>query len=208
MKEERIAVGGAVVAAVAASLCCIGPLLFVMLGAGAFGAAGVFETARPYLLGAAALLLAVGFYRTYFRRDAACAPGEACAIKSVSRASRAGLWIASVAVLAFALSPYYVGYIAAAFIRKQPPVATTPAAVPATGSESSQASLETITVEVENMDCTSCEVPIRAALEKTPGVRAADVSYQRGVARVSYDPRQTDINQIKRAISSTGYKAR
>ena len=207
MKEEKIAMGGAVIAALAASLCCIGPLLFVVLGAGAFGAATAFESARPYLLGVAALLLAFGFYRAYFRQ--ACAPGEACATKPVSRASRAGLWIASVAVLAFALSPYYIGYIAVAFVRSQPPVTqTSPAAVPAPEGGAAQAAMESVTVQVEGMDCSSCEMPIRAALERTAGVRSADVSYQRGNAQVQYDPRQTDISQIRRAIDSTGYKAK
>ena len=104
MKEKGMAVGGAVMAAIAASLCCVGPVLFALFGLGAFGAASVFAAARPYLLGGAGLLLAVGFYWTYFRRQTACAPGEACATKPVNRIGRAGLWIASVAVLAFALA--------------------------------------------------------------------------------------------------------
>ncbi len=208
MKEEKLAIGGAVIAAIAASLCCIGPLLFVVLGLGAFGAAAAFQTARPYLLGAAVLLLAFGFYRTYFRRAAACAPGEACETKPINRASRIGLWIATIGVLAFALSPYYVGYIAAAFVRRQAAVQTAPATVPATESASSQTDLATVTVQVEGMDCTACEAVIRAVLEKTPGVRSADVSYKRSDARVEFDPKRTNIDQIKRAIDSTGYKAK
>src|SRR6266487_312679 len=119
MKEERLAIGGAVIAAIAASLCCLGPLLFLVLGLGAFGAAAAFETARPYLLGVAALLLAFGFYRVYYRRAVICAPGEACETKPVNRASRIGLWIASIAMLAFALSPYYVGNLASAVVNRQ-----------------------------------------------------------------------------------------
>lgn len=109
MKEERLASGGAILAAFAASLCCIAPLLFVVLGLGAFGAASFFDTARPYLLGAAVLCLAFGFYRAYFRRAEACAPDGTCVAKPVNRASRIILWMASAAVIAFALSPYYAG---------------------------------------------------------------------------------------------------
>lgn len=206
MKRENLAVGGALLAAVGASLCCIGPLLFVALGVSAFSAATIFESARPYLLGAATLALAFGFYRAYFRRET-CAPDEACAAKPVNRAGRRGLWIASVAVLAFALAPYYAGHISAALIRRQPPVMT-PALMPAVGNDKAQSSLDSVVVQIEGMDCASCEMPIKAALEKTPGVRAADVSYERGNAQVGYDPQQTDANQIKRAIATTGYKAR
>jgi len=205
VKRESLVIGGGVLAAIGASLCCIGPLLFVALGIGAFGAASVFESARPYLLGAAVLALAFGFYRTYFRRES-CAPGEVCATKPINRASRAALWVASVAVLAFALASYYVGYIAAAIVRSRPPV-TVPAVAPTANSQSFS-SLETITVEVEGMDCSSCEMPIKAALERTPGVRAAIVSYERGNARVEYDSNQTDVNQIRSAIDSTGFKSK
>jgi len=203
MKEEALMTGGAVVAAGAASLCCVGPVLFAALGLGAFGAAAVFESMRPYLLGGAVLLLAFGFYSVYFRRQTVCEPGEACATKPLKRAGRAGLWIASVAVLAFALAPYYVGNIAAALARSQPPMTTAPDAAPA-----AEVDLETVTVRVEGMDCTSCEMPIKAALERVPGVHSADVSYKRGDVRVEYDTRQTDVNQIRRAIDSTGYKAK
>ena len=120
--------------------------------------------------------------------------------------SRAALWVASVAVLAFALAPYYVGYIAAAIVRSRPPV-TVPAVAPTANSQSFS-SLETITVEVEGMDCSSYEMPIKAALERTPGVRAAIVSYERGNARVEYDSNQTDVNQIRSAIDSTGFKSK
>jgi mercuric ion transport protein len=131
MKEKRLAVGGAVIAAIAASLCCVGPVLFAALGLGAFGAASVFQSARPYLLAGAVLLLAVGFYWTYFRRQAACAPGEVCATKPVGRIGRAGLWIATIAVLAFALAPYYAGHIASVLARWQPAATRASGAQPA-----------------------------------------------------------------------------
>ncbi|HEX6625585.1 MAG TPA: mercuric transporter MerT family protein, partial [Pyrinomonadaceae bacterium] len=103
--KERLATGGAVAAAAAASLCCIGPLVFVALGLGAFGASAVFETLRPYLPSAAVLLFAFGFYRAYFRRSgAACAPGEACTTNPSGRATRVALWVAAFSVIAFALS--------------------------------------------------------------------------------------------------------
>ncbi len=210
MSEKRLAVGGAIAAAIAASLCCVGPVLFAVLGLGAFGAASFFAAARPYLLAGAVLLLAVGFYWTYFRRQAACAPGEACATKPVNRIGRVGLWIASVAVIAFALAPYYIGHVASALSRRPASLTTTPTTnqnVPA-ASQDTQNSVETVTVKVEGMSCTACEVPIRDALARTPGVRAADVSYQRGDARVKFDPKQTSQDQIKRAIDSTGYKAK
>lgn len=208
MNEKGFAVGGAIAAAIAASLCCVGPVLFAVLGLGAFGAASFFAAARAYLLAAAVLLLAVGFYWTYFRRGTACAPGEACATKPVSRMGRAGLWIVTVAVLAFAQAPYYVGHIASALARRQPAATGASGANPADGGLSFAAHVQSVTVKIEGMSCTACEVPVRDALSRTPGIRMSDVSYQRGDARVEFDPKRTNIDQIKRAIDSTGYKAK
>ena len=198
MKSERLAVGGAVMAAIAASLCCIGPLLFVLLGLGAFGAATAFDSARPYLLGAAVLFLAFGFYRTYFRREAACAPGEACAVKPVNRAGRAALWIAAVAVLAFALSPYYAGALARRVAAKSAAPVATALQQPASARA---------TFKVSGMTCAGCETTIKLALEQTPGVRNSEVSYDKGEAAVEYDPAVTTPEKLREAISQTGYPA-
>ena len=196
MKGERLASGGAVLAAFIASFCCIGPLLFVLLGLGSFGAATMLEPARPYLLAASVLFLAFGFYRTYFRRDTTCAPEEACASKPVSRSSRIALWAASVAVLAFALSPYYAGPLARRMTTK--PAESLSAPQPATGRA---------TFKVSGMTCAGCETTIKLALEKTPGVRSAEVSYDRGEAVVEYDTAAMTPEKLRDAINETGYQA-
>jgi mercuric ion transport protein len=105
--KEGAALGGAVLAAVTASLCCaVGPLLVAIFGVGMMGAATAFASARPYLLTGAVLLLAVAYYWTYFKRDAACAPGHECPPQAASRLIRIGLWIAVLIVIFFVLMPY------------------------------------------------------------------------------------------------------
>lgn len=219
MIKEKSVVGGAVVAAFLASLCCIGPLLFVLLGVGTFGAATYFEKARPFLMGGSVLLLAVAFYWVYFRRsEESCAPGEACATKTVSRASRIGLWVASVAVLAFAALPYFAGPLAAKIGEKKPAseqaaqteqedccVARTPGAAATTAPLKPAAGMETATFKVEGMTCVSCETTIKLALERAPGVERAEVSYDRSEAVVEYDPRKTTPAALRNTINSTGY---
>lgn len=192
--KERLTMGGAMITAAAASLCCIGPLLFVVLGMGAFGAPAFFETLRPYLLGVAALLLAFGFYRAYFRRwDSTCATGEACAAGPASRATRVSLWVSAVAVLAFALSPYYAGTLARRLsVKTKQPTAQ-------------QQTTERASFKVSGMTCAGCEETIKLALEQTPGVRKVEVSYDRGEAAVEYDATVTDVAKIQKAIDETGY---
>lgn len=207
MEKEKLSLGGAVIAAFAASLCCVGPVLFATLGLGAFGAATIFEAARPWLLGAAIIALGFGFYRVYGRKQPACAPGAACDAKPVNRAGRVGLWLAALLVTAFALSPYYIGSLAARL--------TSRAAVsvaPTTGAQKSraadQAEAARATFVVEGMTCAGCETTLRLALERAAGVRRAEVSYKSGEAVVDYDPTLTAPDRLRAAIDETGYKVK
>ena len=75
MKQQSFVLAS-VGTAVLASLCCIGPLIAVFLGAGMFAAAATFEAARPYFLVLTAGLLAGGFFLTYRRSERACREGS------------------------------------------------------------------------------------------------------------------------------------
>lgn len=92
----------AVAAAVGASQCCIGPLLFVTLGVGA-GLASTFEPLRPLFTVLAAIGLAIAFYVVNGRKPAAevCGPGETCAVPRNRRRDRVILWIATVVAVLF-----------------------------------------------------------------------------------------------------------
>ncbi len=207
MEKEKLSLGGAVIAAFAASLCCVGPALFAALGLGAFGAAAAFEAARPWLLGAAIIALGFGFYRAYGRKQTACAPGDACATKPVSRAGRVGLWLASALALAFALSPYYIGSLAARLTTR----AAVSGVLTADGQNSQAAASSEAaraTFAVEGMTCASCETTLRLALERAAGVRRAEVSYKNGEAVVEYDPKLTAPDKLRAAIDETGYKVK
>ena len=100
------AVVASVVAATAASVCCIGPVVAAVFGAGALGAASArFEPYRPWFLGLTMILLGVGFVSAY-RREPECAD-DGCAPAS-RRTARIVLWLAVVLVGLLAAFPYYM----------------------------------------------------------------------------------------------------
>ncbi len=104
--KEGAALGGAILAAISASLCCgVGPLLVAIFGVGTMGAARAFSAARPYLLIGSVVLLALAYYWTYFKRGTACPPGQECPPQA-GRLTRIGLWIAVLIVIFFILMPY------------------------------------------------------------------------------------------------------
>jgi mercuric ion transport protein len=96
-------------AAIAASVCCMGPVLAAVIGVGALGAASAqLEPYRPWFLGLSAILLGAAFAMTYRRERAACQGGN-CAPSS-QRTAKVVLWIAVVVVGLVAAFPYYVGW--------------------------------------------------------------------------------------------------
>ncbi len=70
MKSKKISwiLGGGLLAAFTAGLCCIGPPIFLALGLGSFTAAAFFETVRPLLLILAAVFLGWALYFVLRRR--------------------------------------------------------------------------------------------------------------------------------------------
>lgn len=105
---------GAVGAAIASALCCIGPIVYVSVGVGA-GLASAFEPLRPWFLGGAALFLGLGFYGAYVRPPRSCAEGGRCVTEDEARRKRgrqrALLWISTGLVLLFATFPTWSGWL-------------------------------------------------------------------------------------------------
>lgn len=110
MKTRSAVLAGSVLSSVLASACCIGPVVFVLLGFSGAAAALRFEPFRPYLLAVTYGLLAGGFYLTY-RPAADCAPGAACEMPGANRASKVLLWLSAVAVMVVTAFPWYSIYL-------------------------------------------------------------------------------------------------
>ena len=98
-RRGLFASGAAVVAALGASLCCVGPLIFVTFGVGA-GLASTFEPLRPLFTALTMLGLGFGFYTVYARPEEACGPGETCERPRNRRRDKILLWGATVLAIA------------------------------------------------------------------------------------------------------------
>ena len=104
-------VTSAVVAAFLASLCCLGPLVFALLGIGGAGLLVKFEPYRPYFIVLTASLLGAGFYFTYRKpklaQNAGCVDDACgCEYPRTNRLGKVMLWIATVVILGFLGFPY------------------------------------------------------------------------------------------------------
>jgi len=111
MIAERAAAAGSVVSGILASACCIGPLLFALLGVSRAAFAHKFGPLRPYLLALTYALLGGAFYFTYRPQATSCEPDGTCEMARINRMGRAMLWIAAMIVVLATTFPWYAEYL-------------------------------------------------------------------------------------------------
>ena len=191
---QKATLGGGILAAITASLCCIGPLIAVALGAGGFAASAVFEKWRPVFLGVTFALLALAWYLTYRKPKTSCEEGSACATKPVSKWNKMVLWIATGFVLIAAAFPS----LSSAILR------ATQTSAPVVVADGNKAVLK---VKILSMDCAACALNIQSVLRKQAGVQQAHVSFASKEAVVQYDATKISPEKIIAAIDETGFKA-
>ena len=113
----RATLGATVASALAASVCCIGPLAAALLGATGLGALVAFEKYRLYFTGLTLLFLSGAFYMTYRKKPSvseACEPGAQCATTGPTRVegiNRIVLWVVTAVVLLVLTFPTWSGWI-------------------------------------------------------------------------------------------------
>lgn len=110
--KEDMTLVGSVVTALAASACCIGPVVFALLGTGGAAFAIALEPYRPVFIGMTALLLGGAFYFVYRRSPGEqCGPDSTCPAPSRRIDLKVLVWVVSMIVLAVLAFPYYVNYL-------------------------------------------------------------------------------------------------
>ncbi|HEY9708559.1 MAG TPA: heavy metal-associated domain-containing protein, partial [Oculatellaceae cyanobacterium] len=67
--------------------------------------------------------------------------------------------------------------------------------------------METLHLRLKGMSCASCASTIEQAIQSVPGVIECNVELAREQATVHYDAKQTNSDQIARAVTEVGYSA-
>lgn len=100
-RQRLIAIGG-IFGALAASSCCIVPLILFSLGIGGawIGNLTALAPYKPLFVAGTTGVLGYGFYLVYWKPRRACAEDAACARPIPSRIVQIALWFATVLVAA------------------------------------------------------------------------------------------------------------
>lgn len=187
-------VGAGVLSAIAASLCCITPLLAFISGASGLASAFSWtEAFRPYLIGITLVVLGFAWYQKLrpvpaVGIDCACEPTE----KKPFLQSKVFLGIITAFAILMLAFPYYGQIFYPVTKNKTSAIAAS--------------NIQLVQFKVGGMSCKSCEAEVKNEVNKLSGVLQTDVTYEKGLVAVKFDPSKTNNTQIKNAIDKTGYK--
>ena len=194
MKTQNKSLWGmGVLTAIAASLCCITPVLALI--AGASGLAATFswlEPARPYLISATILILGFAWYQKFKPNkeiDCECEEDNKPSFWQ-SKKFLAIVTLFAAIMLAF---PYYSGIFF--------PDSSSAKTIIIKESDTMEA-----TLSIEGMTCTGCEHSVSRALTSQKGVIEAISSYETGTAIVKFDKTTVSIDELAATVEKeTGY---
>jgi len=192
MSTEKKLIGTTIITAIAASLCCITPVLALI--AGTSGIASTFswlEPFRPYLITLTILVLAIAWYQKLKPKkqeiDCDCEEERPKFINSKKLLFLVTLFAAS--MLAF---PYYTQLF-----------------YPNTSKEVvfvSDSNINKVEYAIKGMSCSGCEVHIESEVNKLDGIIEVKASHEKGNTIVTYDKTKVTSKEIKDVVKKTGYK--
>jgi len=99
---------GGILGAIAASSCCVLPVVLFALGISGAWISNLTALApyQPYFVVVTLTCLVSGFVMVYGKPKAACLPGSSCAKPASDRSVKLSLWTATVIIVAALAFPY------------------------------------------------------------------------------------------------------
>ncbi len=195
IKSSGTFTGAGIFAALAASLCCLTPLIALLAGSSSIAANfSWIEPARPYLLG---LSIAVLAFAWYLKLKPARTTDMDCNCEITKKTSflqtKTFLGIVTVFAILMMTFPLY----AKVFYQKPEVHAAT-----ITAFENKYQ----VNFTIQGMTCAGCEEHVNTELSKIKGVLAYKTSYASKNSLVSFDKTKVDVKTLEAAINKTGYK--
>ena len=194
MKTEKTSKNAAytgLFAAVAASSCCIPPVIALIAGVGGSASAlSWMEPFRPYLIGLAVIAIGYAWY-AYLKPKKA---DDCCEVDAKPKWYQTkGFLIGITLFAAISISFPYYSHIFYPDNKKEVIVVN-------------QSDIQTVNFDVKGMTCASCEEHVKHAVNELEGIVNVAASYENANAEVEFDNTKTSKEQIEKAINSTGYK--
>jgi copper chaperone CopZ len=191
MKKDKKLIGAGLLTAIASSLCCITPVLALILGTS--GIASTFswlEPFRPYLIGFTILVLGFAWYQKLKPKkeiDCDCETDEKLSFIQ----SKLFLGIVTLFAIVMTAFPYYSSVF---YPKSEKEIIIV-----------DKANIQTVNLEIKGMTCVSCEEHINHSVNQLNGILNVKSSYENKNTEIEFDNSKTTIEEIKKAVNTTGY---
>lgn len=193
IKSPSALTGASVLSAIAASLCCITPVIALLAGSSTVAAnVAWIEPARPYLIG---LSIAVLLFAWFLKLKLAKSTDTDCNCEITKPSflqSKTFLGIVTLfAVLMMAFPLYAKMFYPTSKVR--------------VASGTAIDNKQQISFTIQGMTCEGCEEHVNNQLSKVNGVMAYKTSYATRSSLVTFDKSKVDEKTVETAINKTGY---
>ena len=191
--------------AIAASLCCITPVIALIAGTGSIASSfSWLAPARPYMIG---LTIAVLGFAWYQKLKPQSTDDCDCAVDDLSThgVQRTGKEVKpkflqskvflSLVTLFAALMITFPSYSNIFFPKNKKASAVV-----------EQSNIRTVELSIKGMSCKACEEEVNHEVNKLQGIIQSEVSYENKKAVIRFDTLKTTIKDITEAVNATGYK--
>ena len=189
-KKSKRAIATGVFAAIAASSCCIPPVIAAIAGVGGASASLSWMTPfRPYLIALAILAIGYAWYNHLKQKkedDCGCENEKAKWYQT--KGFLIGMTAFAIISIGF---PYYSGLF---FTDTKKEIVLT-----------NNSKVKIAEIEIEGMTCDACQHHVNQAVQELNGIIEIQSSYANGNAIIEFDNSQIAIEEIEKAVNSTGY---
>jgi mercuric ion transport protein len=178
--------------ALAASLCCITPVLALLGGVSGLAASfSWIESFRPYLIGLTVLVFVFAWYQKLKQQKKANCNCETDNKKSFWE-SKSFLGIVTVFASLLISFPYYPKV----FYPKPQEIKVT---------ATNKSNIKQAAFKIKGMTCESCTQHVNRKILKVKGIITYQTSYENASSTVKFDNSKTSIDSIAVAINYSGY---
>lgn len=190
---------GALISAIVASICCVGPVVLAILGIGGAGLFSKFGVFRPFFVILTIAILGLSFYLVYRKKEVVCEDGS-CKIKSANKWNKIALWSATILVVLFLFIEPKINTG-----HNEAYKCNDISCVPRSNLTNREMYDEAI-IHVEGMTCADCELNIKNAVRQCDGVINVNADHKKSEVYVEFEKRKTTLGKIIETINKTGYR--
>ncbi len=194
-KSSGTVIGTTLLSAIAASLCCITPVIALIAGSSSIAANfSWIEPARPYLITLSVVVLAFAWY---LKLNSVKTNNNDCNCEVTKKPSfwQSNAFLGIITVV----SGLLIAFPSYAKIFYLKPQQTKIIAV-------DKNNIQQVVFNIKGMTCEGCTEHVNNELSKVDGVIEYKTSYKQASSIVKFDNTKTNIPEIEKAINSTGYK--